>query len=203
MSIEPVPTPLSKAARSEATRGRLLAAARGLFGKRGYADVGTEEVVRAAGVTRGALYHQFADKRDLFRAVFEEVERDVIAVAAGRMASHPDDVLAAFKAGCRGWLEACAAPEAERILLLDAPAVLGWETWREIGEQHGIGVVKGALAHGMATGALRPGPVDPLAHVIVGALDEAALYVARAEDRGRALEETAQVVDRLIDSLAA
>lgn len=194
--------PTTKAAQREATRARLLAAARELFGERGYADVGTEEVVRAAGVTRGALYHQFADKRALFRAVFEELQQEIIGQAAARMAEHPDDVLAAFKAGCRGWLEACAAPAAERITLLDAPAVLGWELWRETGEQHGIGVVKASLAHGMQTGALAPGPVDPLAHVIVGALDEAALYVARAEDRAAALEEMTEIVDRLVDSFA-
>lgn len=194
--------PISKAAQSEATRGRLLRAARELFGERGYAAVGTEEVVRAAGVTRGALYHQFADKRALFRAVFEELEQEVIAASASRMAAHPDDMLAAFKAGCRGWLEACAEPAAERILLVDAPAVLGWDVWREIAEQHGLGVVKASLEHGMATGALVRGPVDPLAHVIVGALDEAALYVARAENRTRALKETGAVVDRLIDSFA-
>jgi AcrR family transcriptional regulator len=192
-----------KAAQSEATRAKLLAAARELFGARGYAAVGTEEVVRAAGVTRGALYHQFADKQALFRALVEQVEQEVIASSARRMAEHADDMLAAFKAGCRGWLEACAEPQVERILLLDAPAVLGLELWREIGEQHGLGVVKASLEHGMSTGALRPAPVDPLAHVIIGALDEAALYVARAGDRDRALAETADVVDRLIDSLAA
>lgn len=193
----------TKAAQSEATRGRLLAAARQLFGERGYAAVGTEEVVRVAGVTRGALYHQFADKQALFRAVFEELEQDVIAMSAERMADHPHDMVTALKAGCRGWLEACAAPHAERIILLDAPAVLGWDQWREISEQHGLGAVKASLEHGMATGALRQAPVEPLAHVIVGALDEAAHYVARAEDRTRALAETAEIVDRLIDSLAA
>lgn len=194
---------ITKAAQSEATRGRLLAAARQLFGERGYAAVGTEEVVRAAGVTRGALYHQFADKQALFRAVFEELEQEVIATSAERMADHAGDMVAAFKAGCRGWLEACASPLAERIILLDAPAVLGWDLWREIGETHGLGVVKASLEHGMASGALRRAPLEPLAHVMVGALDEAALYVARAEDRARALTETAEIIDRLIDSLAA
>lgn len=196
-------TPRTKAAQSEATRARLLAAGRELFGVRGYADVGTEELVRAAGVTRGALYHQFTDKRALFRAVLEELEQEVIAQAATEMAGHTDDMVAALKAGCRGWLVACAAPAVERILLVDAPAVLGWDEWRAIGEQHGLGVVKASLQHGMATGALAVQPIDPLAHVIVGALDEAALYVARAEDREVALRETTAIVDRLVDSMAA
>ena len=193
----------TKAAQSEATRARLLGVARELFGERGYAAVGTEEVVRGAGVTRGALYHQFADKRALFRAVLEALEEEVIAAAAGEMAAHGDDMLAAFKAGCRGWLRASADPAVGRILLVDGPAVLGTEEWREIAERYGLGVIRASLEHGMATGALAAQPVDPLAHTLLGALDEAALYVARAEDRARALTETAAVIDRLIDGLAA
>src|SRR3954462_10839317 len=120
MSSETRPT--TKAAQSEATRAKLLAAARALFGARGYAAVGTEEVVREAGVTRGALYHQFADKRELFEAVFEQLEQEIIEVAGARMAEPPDDILAAFPAACRGWLEACRRAEVERIVLIDAPA---------------------------------------------------------------------------------
>src|SRR4051812_23611102 len=195
--------PTSKAAQSEATRAKLLSAARELFGARGYAAVGTEEVVREAGVTRGALYHQFADKRELFEAVFEQLEQEIIEVAGARMAEHPDDMLAAFRAACRGWLEACRRPEVERIVLIDAPAVLGWETWREIGERYGLGAVIASLEAGMASGALARQAVRPLAHVIVGALDEVALYVARADDRDTALAEAEAVIDRLIASLAA
>src|SRR4051795_86388 len=114
MSSEPRPT--TKAAQSEATRAKLLSAARELFGARGYAAVGTEEIVRAAGVTRGALYHQFADKRDLFRAVFEDLEGELVREAAGGL-DEQSALLGALKAGCRGWLEACLRPEAERIVL--------------------------------------------------------------------------------------
>src|SRR4051794_12123005 len=199
MSSEPRPT--TKAAQSEATRAKLLSAARELFGARGYAAVGTEEVVRAAGVTRGALYHQFADKRELFEAVFEQLEYDIIEVAAGRMAEHPDDMVAAFRAACRGWLEVCLRPEVERIVLLDAPAVLGWEAWREIGERYGLGAVIVSLETGMASGAFARQPVRPLAHVIVGALDELALYVVRAEDREAAVAEAETIMDRMISSL--
>ena len=201
MSTETRPT--TKAAQREATRAKLLAAARDLFGERGYAGVGTEEVVRAAGVTRGALYHQFADKRELFEAVLIELEQQVLTVAAQRMAEHPDDVLAAFKAGCQGWLEASADPATGRILLTDGPAVLGLDGWRAVAEEHGLGVVKASLAHGMETGAIKRRPIDPLAHVIVGALDEAALYVARAEDRPAALAEMTEIVDRMVDAFAA
>ena len=194
---------ITKAAQSEATRAKLLAVARELFGARGFADVGTEEIVRQAGVTRGALYHQFADKRALFTAVFEQLEEEIIVASAGRMADHPDDLLAAFAAACRGWLEVCLEPEMERIVLLDGPAVLGWEAWREIGERYGLGAVMASLEAGMNSGALARQPVRPLAHIIVGALDEAALYVTRAEDRKAALAEAEAVIDRLIAGLAA
>src|SRR3954451_15673224 len=156
----------TKAAQSEATRAKLLAAGRELFGARGYADVGTEEIVRAAGVPRGALYHQFADKRDLFRAVFEELESQLVTDAA-RGLDEVNDLLGSLKAGCRGWLEACLRPEAERIVLTDAPAVLGWREWREIGERHGMGVVMALLQSGMDAGVLTPQPIRPLAHVVI------------------------------------
>src|SRR3954470_12375850 len=150
----------AKAAQSEATRAGLLAAARSLFAERGYAHVGTEEIVRAAGVTRGALYHQFADKRALFSAVFEELEAELIGEAAQRMVGH-DDPLDAMKEPCRGWLEACARPEAQQIVLLDAPAVLGYETWREIGERHGLGAVMAGGQAGPHAGARAPPPDCP------------------------------------------
>jgi len=189
------------AERSEATRAALMAAARPLFAERGYAAVGTEEIVRAAGVTRGALYHQFADKRALFSAVFEALEGELILSAEERLAEHADDLVAALGAACRGWLEACTRADVGQIVLLDAPAVLGWEAWREIGERYSLGAIMAVLEAGMAAGALARQPVRPLAHVIIGALDEAALYVARAEDRPAALAETDLIIDRMVASL--
>ena len=123
-----------------------MSAARTLFGARGYADVGTEEIVRAAGVTRGALYHQFRDKADLFAAVAEEVEAEIaerIAGAAG--AGAEADPVGALRTGARLFLDACAAPEVERIILLDAPAVLGWEAWRDLAGRYGLGLVQFGL----------------------------------------------------------
>jgi AcrR family transcriptional regulator len=192
------------ALRSRATREKLVAAARALFGARGYAAVGTEEIVRAAGVTRGALYHQFRDKEDLFEAVFEQVEAETTQrVAEGALADGATDPLAALRAGARQFLAACASPEVERIVVLDAPSVLGWERWREIGLRHGLGLVAGVLQTGMDSGAIARQPVGPLAHLLIGALDEGALYVARAADRETARGEVEQVVDRLLDGLAA
>lgn len=189
-----------KAVQSEATRARLLAAARPLFAERGYADVGTEEVVRAAGVTRGALYHQFRDKRDLFRAVFEELEGELMQ-RVGALAAGAEDPVTALRRGIAGWLSACEDPVVLRIVLQDAPGVLGWEEWRAIGERYGLGLVVASLQGAMDAGAIRRQPVRVLAHVVVGALDEAALYIARADDAAAARREAEEVLDGLVDGM--
>ena len=148
------------AERSEATRGALIAAARPLFAERGYAAVGTEEIVRAAGVTRGALYHQFTDKRELFAAVFEQVEADVTQrTARAAVASGASDPLDVLRVGALGWLEACSEPEVQRIVLLDGPAVLGWAAWREIGMRYALGLVENELQAAVDAGSLAPQPV--------------------------------------------
>ena len=187
------------AERSEATRAALVAAARPLFAERGFAGVGTEEIVRAAGVTRGALYHQFRDKQELFAAVFEQVEAEVTqGTAQAAAASGTTDPLEALRIGAEAWLEACTEPEVRRIVLLDGPAVLGWEHWREIGMRYGLGLVEGALQAAVDAGRLEPQPVRALAHVLIGAIDEAALYVATAEDQAAARAEVGAVLDRLL-----
>ena len=187
--------------RSEATRQQLVTAARALFGARGYAGVGTEEIVRAAGVTRGALYHQFRDKADLYAAVAEEVEAEIAERIAAGAAGAADDPVGALRAGAQLFLDACAEPEVERIILLDAPAVLGWEAWRDLAGRYGLGLVQLALQSAMDAGAIVPQPVVPLAHVLVGALDECALYVARAEDPPTARQECAAIFDRILRSI--
>src|SRR5712691_79557 len=188
--------------RSEATRRLLVTAARALFGARGYAGVGTEEIVRAAGVTRGALYHQFRDKADLFAAVAEEVEAEIaVRIAAGAAGAAADPV-AALGVGAQLFLDACAEPEVERIILLDAPAVLGWEAWRDLAGRYGLGLVQLALQSAMDAGAIVPQPVVPLAHVLIGALDECALYVAQAEDPPTAREECVAIFDRILSSIS-
>src|SRR4051812_869583 len=184
----------------EATRALLVRAARELFAARGYANVGTEEIVRGAGVTRGALYHHFSGKADLFRAVVEEVDRDLMARLAS-VAADAADPLDAMRRGAAAFLDACLDDEVQRITLIDAPAVLGWAQWREIGAQYGVGLVEGVLAAAMDGGQIERQPVRPLAHVLIGALDEAALMVARADDVAAARAEVGQIVDRLVEGL--
>ncbi len=194
--------PTKHAQRSEATRAALIAAARPLFAGRGYAAVGTEEIVRAAGVTRGALYHQFRDKSDLFLAVFEDVEREVTErIAAIVLRAGAADPVGAMLAGAEAFLDVCAEPEVERVVLIDAPSVLGWERWREIGQRYGLGLVEASLQAAIDAGELAPQPVRPLAHVLIGALDEAALYVARADDRDEARTEVGEILRRMLESL--
>lgn len=186
--------------RSSSTRTALLAAARPLFAEHGFAAIGTEAIVRAAGVTRGALYHQFADKTELFAAVFEQVEQELVQRIGVSLAgvTDPADVLGA---GVDAWLDACSEPAVQRIVLIEAPAVLGWERWREVGQAHGGGLVEAALAAEMAAGRIPQQPVRPLAHVLIGALDEAALYVARADDQDAAREQMRAVLRGVIAGL--
>ncbi len=190
----------TQAERSAATRASLVAAARPLFAARGYANVATEELVRAAGVTRGALYHQFAGKEELFAAVFEQVEAEVAerigrVLAGGGPSADPAvpagggpsaDPAGALRAGVAAWLDAVDDPEIQRIVLIDAPAVLGWDRWRAVALRYAGGMVEAVLQAAMDAGQLAERPVEPLAHVLLGALDEAALYVAQASDRAGA-----------------
>ena len=186
----------TQAGRSAATRAALVAAARPLFTEHGYAAVSTDQIARAAGVTRGALYHQFDGKEELFAAVFEQVESELVArLGAGIGDADPTDAVAMLRADIDGWLTACAEPEVHRIVLIEAPAALGWERWREIGRAYGVGLVETAVQTLMDSGAIPHQPVRPLTHVLVGALEEAALYAARAEDREAA---TAEVREALV-----
>jgi AcrR family transcriptional regulator len=205
MKVNAHPEPRrTQAERTAATQARLLAAGRALFATDGYASVSTQAIVEAAGVTRGALYHQFGDKAGLFAAVYEEVERDVVAAIMTRIAAAaPANQLDAMRIGARFFLEECASPKVQRIVLIDAPSVLGWERWREIGMQYGLGIVEAMLTQAIVDGVIPDQPTRPAAHVLLGALDEAALYVSRADDAAAALEQMFVVCDRLITGIAA
>ena len=198
--------PSRQAERSGATRAELLAVARRLFGDRGYANVGTEEIVRAAGVTRGALYHHFEAKRGAARcrlraggARADRVDRDPGVLGADA----PANPLEALRRGSELMLDACLEPDVQRIVLLDAPSVLGWERWREVASRFGLGLIEATLQAAIDDGSIPEQPVRPLAHVLMGALDEAAILVARADDGGRTREEVGRTLSRLLDGLAA
>jgi AcrR family transcriptional regulator len=189
-----------KAEQSETTRKALLDAARELFAERGYTAVSTEEIVQRAGVTRGALYHHFRDKQDLFRAVFERLEQELaerIAMAALAVPDPWQQQVAAVEA----YLDVCLEPAVHRIALVDAPSVLGLATWREIEATYGLALVRTGLQSVREAGLIAEQPVEPLAHLILGALNEAALVIAHADDRAAARAEMGASVERLLEGL--
>jgi AcrR family transcriptional regulator len=192
----------TQADRSAATRHALVSAARGLFAAHGFADVSTDAIVAAAGVTRGALYHQFADKTALFEAVLVTVEADIAErLAHEAEAAGITDPVEALRHAVGTWLDICVEPEIYRVALIDGPSVLGWKHWREVCQLHVFGMVRDLLALGMDLGRIRPQPVMPLSHVLMGASDEAALYVAESANRAQARAEMTEILDRFIQVL--
>jgi AcrR family transcriptional regulator len=191
--------------RSERTRARLIDAARELFSERGYANVPVEDIVQRAGVTRGALYHQFpGGKEDLFAAVFDAVEEDVMAGIAARLAEQgADEPLQGVRAGIDATLRLALDPKLVQLTILDAPAVLGWEAWRAAGERYGLGLVRAGLTAAMDAGAMARVPVNPMSQLLLAAVEEAILFIARADDQRAALEEAREALNRLVDGLSA
>ena len=192
----------SKAEQADSTRTALGAAARQLFTERGYAATSTTEIVERAGVTRGALYHHFAAKEDLFRAVFEQLEDEVTKHVA-KEALTSADPLEQLRRGTRAYLDACIDPAVQRVVLLEGPSVLGWQTWQEIEQRYGYGLVVAGVEAAIGAGLIAAQPVEPLAHVLFGALTEAGMVVARADDPGVARADMEAAMDRLLDGLRA
>ncbi len=194
------PARRSQAERRAATRRALLDAGRELFAEHGFAGAGQEEIVERAGVTRGALAHHFATKQGLFRAVVESVETE-LAGYIGAAAMLGDGPMEHLRLGCLAFLDAALDPAVRRIVLLDAPAVLGWQAWRDLDTTYGLGLVTEALEHCMEAGVMARRPVQPLAHIVLAALNEAAMLVANAEDPGTTRAAVGHEVEHLLASL--
>ena len=188
-----------RAERRDATRERILAVATELFAAKGYDATAIPEVLAATGLSRGALYHHFASKEELFTAVLERVEAGVAArvVAASRGAPSPTDALVA---GCSAFLRMAREPMVARIVLVDAPAVVGWERWREIDARFAFGLLKQGLDAARADGA--PGS-DLVAHVVLASLLELALIVARSDRPRAAIRDGEAVLRDLIGAVTA
>ena len=186
--------------RGEATKAALIAAARELFVTKGYFATGTEEIVAKADVgTRGALYHHFANKEDLFRAVFDQVQADL---AAATTVNERDNALELLTAALQQFLDASADnPDVQQILLVDGPAVLGWDQWRSLEAEYGLGVITAMLDAAVAQKVIPRQPTAPLAHMLLAAVDEAALYIANAPDRPQAHKQARQSLMRLLGGL--
>ncbi len=185
--------------RSKATRATLIATARRLFTEHGYAGVPAGEIVAEAGLTRGALYHHFQDKQGLFRAVFVELEAELGAeIRAAMTESGAGDPVVALDY----FLTACERPEVMRIGLIDAPAVLGWQEWRRIEEEHGLGLIMDVLRTARERGELVTDAVEVLAKLVLSALIEAALVIANAEDRTLARGQAREALLALLAGLS-
>jgi AcrR family transcriptional regulator len=186
-------------AQGAATRRHLLEVATRLFADQGYDETSVEEVLREADVSRGSLYHHFAGKDRLFEAVVEHVEQEIIVTGLIAAGSRHRDPVRVLRAGCAAWIALVDDPAVRQIVLIDAPAVLGWQRWREIDERYGFGLMKEALTAVAAAGRLAKGDIDVVGHLLLGALNEAAMLVARAPAPARARREAVGAVDRLID----
>ncbi len=187
--------------RTQATTGQLIAAAAALFAADGYSATSLDSVAARAGVTKGAVYHHFAGKRELFAAVYEREQlrlAELIAVASRRETDSWD----AFYAGCRAFLEASLDPGVQRITLLDAPAALGWQGMRDIEATHSMALLKQGLRAAMKAGRIADRPVEPLAHLLFGATCEAAMLIARSDDQREATRRSLADLKALLDGLA-
>jgi AcrR family transcriptional regulator len=189
-----------KAEQSEATRNALVEISIELFAERGYAAVPTEEIVRRAGVTRGALYHHFKDKKDLFAAVVERVEQQVLERIAAAAAGEADP-WEQQRVAVGAFLDVCLEPAVQQVLLVDAPSVLGIEAWREVEARYGLALVRAGLENVMRVGLIERQPVEPLAHLLLGALTEGGLLIARSSDRVAARKEVGDSLDRILRGL--
>ena len=173
----------TQAERTEATRGRLIATARRLFAEKGFAATSTEEILGEAEVSRGALYHHFSSKTDLFRATFEAVEDELTAkLLAVATAGGETDPIRILELGFNAFLDQCDNPEVQRIVMLDAPTVLGWDTWHELDERYAFGTIKTVLSVAADSGRIDADAVDSLTHLLVGAVMQAGMVVARSDD---------------------
>jgi AcrR family transcriptional regulator len=187
-------------ARGVATREHLVAVATTLFTERGYEATSIEAVLQESGVSRGSLYHHFKGKDALFEAVLEAVETDIdrrtVAAAVGA-----PDAAAALRAGCRAWITIAGDPVVQRIVLIDAPAVLGWQRWRAAEERHALGLIRGALSAIARDGGLASDLVDVFSHVVLATLNEIALVVARSDQLEEAQRTGASAVNEILDRL--
>ena len=190
--------------RGHATRAHLLEVATRLFTAHGYDGTSIAMVLTETGVSRGSLYHHFAGKDALFMGVLEEV-----ALRVGRQMTEAEkdapDPLAALRAGCLAWIRLAGDPVVRQTVLIDAPAVLGWQRWREIDERGNLGWIRAALGYAAEAGRIEHRHIDTFAHIVLAAINEVALMIARAdepESATRAGESAvAEFLDRLLGGL--
>ena len=191
---------MSQAQRRAATRARLTETARRLFAEQGFDQVSQADLVREAGLTRGALYHHFDGKEGVFAAVYADLQQHITAriVEAAERESTAWDALAA---GCLAFLRACLDTEVQRIVLHDAPRVLGWDHWRAVDAGSGLVALREGVRAAIASGAMRDLPQEAVARGLLGAMNELGMWLASADDPAAALGEAETVLIELLEGL--
>jgi AcrR family transcriptional regulator len=189
-----------KVEQGKATTQHILDVAQQLFSEEGYANVSTTEIVKAVGVTRGALYHHFNGKEALFRAVFEKVQSDIGQYILESIASIDDDWQRLI-VGCRAFIEASSHTSLQQILQIDAPVVLGRQTWRELDDQYTTSLLREQLQDLIDKGIIQSIPVDAVSHLLAGAMNEAVLWISESDDRERAIGESMEMLILMLASL--
>jgi AcrR family transcriptional regulator len=189
----------SRAVQRDATRSKIVEVARSLFTSQGFAQTSTDDIIRGAMITRGALYHHFSSKELLFLAVLEDVQRHVASKVELAVRKSPTD-LDALVGGCKAFVKACLEPDVQQVMLIDGPSVAGWAAWREIDARYSSKSLTDGLSALGAAGRLR-GDAVSLAHLLSGALNEAALWIAQAPNKRSALTSTVANIDLIIESL--
>jgi AcrR family transcriptional regulator len=185
------------------TRAALVEAARRLFAAQGYDGTGTEQIVADARVTRGALYHHFRDKADLFRAVMAEAAASVaMQLVDEQLASEAPSPLSEIRDGVSAFLDVCVGGDFQRIVLVDGPRVLGPDTWEELVDRYGRGLLEEWLTRCVEAGDLDDVPVRPLARLLIAMLTEASLEIARSPEPAETREGLGIVIDRLLTGLS-
>jgi AcrR family transcriptional regulator len=184
-------------ARGAATRQHLIEVATTLFAQRGYEETSIETVLEEATVSRGSLYHHFKNKEALFEAVLEAIETDV-GLRVVEAAAADTNPIAALRSGALAWVELAGDPVVQRVLLIDAPSVLGWERGRALEERHALGLVKGVLAAIAEQGDLDVALIDVFSHVILASINEIALLDARSDQPGREVQLGADAIDEVL-----
>jgi AcrR family transcriptional regulator len=192
--------PGKRAAQGRATRGQLVEVATRLFAEHGYEGTSIEAVLSAAGVSRGALYHHFAGKEALFEAVVSAVS-DQVTMELTEAVRGCVDPLDAMRTAAIAWIGLAADPVIQRVVLVDAPSVLGWDRWRAMDDGRTLGAMRAMLQAISDSGRLPAELVGPFSHMILAALDEIVLVIARAPDSGAAVAEGRMAVQALLDRL--
>jgi AcrR family transcriptional regulator len=202
VKMEPSSPMNRRADQGQHTRARLVEVSTRLFAERGYDGTSIEAVLAETGVSRGSLYHHFRGKEALFEAVLDAVEVRIAGeTLTALVETGPGDALATLRTGCLAWVRLAGDPVVQRIVLIDAPSVLGWERWREIEEQNALGTLKTVIQAASDEGRLPANLVDPFAHMVLATMNELALFIARAHDAGEAQRSAEAAVDEYLTRL--